>query len=138
MLPGVEIVSDKTGIIGLIESRSNPKRLPPIEVLRQARPVGREVFDSEFFSGDKLYYVLYEHPILEGRDKLHLARKEELLPFLQTRIHPERGEGLDITVTSQDDVSGLLICNHDGEMFLLPALGIGDAGAGDSVGESKT
>ena len=45
MVPGVEVVDDRAGVIGLLKSRRNPRGLPPLEVLRQARPVGREGAD---------------------------------------------------------------------------------------------
>jgi len=92
--------------------------LPPLEVLRKAKHVGKEVFESKFFSATESYYVLYEHPALKDHDKVFLVERQELLPFLQAKIKPERGEGLDITVTSHD-LNNFLICNHDGDLFFL-------------------
>jgi len=53
MVPGVEVVDDRAGVIGLLKSRRNPRGLPPLEVLRQARPVGREGADFYVAAGLK-------------------------------------------------------------------------------------
>lgn len=133
MIPGTELVHDKADMIDLIKARRNPDGLPPLEVLRKAIPVGREVFDGDFFAGNETFYVLYEHPILENRNKLYLVGKQDLLPFLQAAIKPERGEGLDITVVRQEDMKDFLICNHDGEMYLL-SVPIGSPGCRSVTG----
>ncbi|WP_435005290.1 hypothetical protein P12x_003185 [Tundrisphaera lichenicola] len=119
MIPGEEIVIDRELVIDLLRSRRNPKSLPPLELIQQARRVDLEVFDSGFFREETVYYLLYEHPVLKRRDRLYLVRIEELLPFLRSRIKPGRGEGLDLTMTTRDKMEDFLICNHDGDMFLL-------------------
>ena len=53
MVPGVEVVDDRAGVIGLLKSRRNPRGLPPLEVRRQARPVGREGADFYVAAGLK-------------------------------------------------------------------------------------
>src|SRR5262249_14922601 len=104
MIPGIELVDHKAETIGLIKSRRNPDQLSPLELLSQARVVGTEVLDSEFFAGNETFYVLYEHPVIEKHNEVYLVKKQELLSFLRTSLKPERSEGLDVTVTPQDDL----------------------------------
>ena len=93
-------------------------RLSTFEVLNQAVPTGMEVFCSDFFVGNDTFYLLYEHPVLQDRKKFFLVEKDELLFFLKDKINPDRMEGLDVTVATPD-LRMFLICNHDGEMYLL-------------------
>jgi hypothetical protein len=120
VFPGKEIVIERQQLMEDIALRRNPKALSPLEVLGQAQPVGKEVFDSAFFANNSAFYMLYEHPVHWNRNRLFYVEKMDLLHFLDAKIYPERMEGLDVTIVTTD-LQGFLICNHDGEMYLLPA-----------------
>jgi hypothetical protein len=116
--PGTEVTGEQQHLVEHIKVGINPKKLPPLEVLKLAVPVGKEVFRSDFFAGSDSFYLLCEHPVLQGKKRLFFVDREELLAFLNAEINPDRMEGLDITV-ARPDLCRFLICNHDGEMYLL-------------------
>jgi len=118
IFPGKDVTSEQPQLMEDIDLRMNPERLPPLEVLKQAIPVGNEVFGSDFLAGGDTFYLYYEHPVLQRRKKLFVVHKDDLLSFLNAKIKPDRMEGLDVTV-ADPELRRFLICNHDGEMYLL-------------------
>lgn len=70
---------------------------------------------SPFFSAER-FVVYYERPDLARHNRLHVVPREELLAFLDDRIRPERGEGVDLTITTFE-MTEFLLTSHDGDMF---------------------
>lgn len=118
MFPGRDITMERSDITKAIIDRRNPLRLSPLELLSRGRYVGKEILTSDMFVGEDPLYMLYEHPVHRFKDRLHLTPAQELAAFLNKEINPETLDGIDVTVTNLT-MDRFLICNHDGEMFLL-------------------
>lgn len=64
-------------------------------------------------------YLLYnKHPVHSYLDRLFVVSRENLIPLLQEKINTKKGEGIDIII-SKKDLTKSIMCNHDGEVFLL-------------------
>ncbi len=118
IFPGKDITDEQPQLMKDIDLRINPNRLPPLDIIQQAVPVGKEVLGSNFFADSDTFYLYYEHPVLQRRKKMYLVHKDDLMSFLNANIEPDRMEGLDVTV-SDPELRWFLICNHNGEMYLL-------------------
>ncbi len=77
--------------------------------------VGIEFFDSPFFDADR-YLVYYDRHDCPQLNRLSIASRVDLLAFLRDRIRPDRGEGMDLTITTFE-MAEFLITNHDGDMW---------------------
>jgi hypothetical protein len=82
-----------------------------------SRRVGKEeALRSAFFAAERLlvYYERHDCPRL---NRLHIVPCEELVAWLDGRIRPERGEGVDLTITGFE-MAEFLVTNHDGDLWL--------------------
>lgn len=64
------------------------------------------------------FYVFYEHPVHEFKNKLFKASRNEVTGFIKEEILPEEGMGLDMTIYSLD-MKTIIAFNHDGDIFLV-------------------
>ena len=112
IFPGIEIINfDKEKIIFKIESVSDPNN---ISITR----IDNEVYNLEIFEKYKTFYLFYDHPVHDFLDKLFMTDRDDLIKFMKERVSPERGDGFDMIVVPKNDFSEMIICNHDGDIFL--------------------
>lgn len=50
--------------------------------------------------------------------RLYITGRDEIIGFMRTHIDYEHGEGVDIAICTKE-ISNAVICNHDGQVFLL-------------------
>ncbi len=115
-LPGENITSAQPELIARLDERRTRPGYTPFEAMCFSRRVGKEVLTSPFFALER-FLVYYERPDSSRHNRLHLVARDELLRFLDERIRPERGEGVDLTITTFE-MSEFLITNHDGDMWV--------------------
>jgi hypothetical protein len=118
MFPGQDITAESGELIREFRRRRNPAGLPPLDVLRSAARVDKDILRGSPFMQQGTFLVLFEHPVLEDRTRLVSVPRDELLAFVDAKMRPQRGEGRDMTI-APPDFSVFVICNHDGQMFLL-------------------
>jgi hypothetical protein len=118
MLPGRDITAESADLVGEFRRRRNPAGLAPIDLLRSSTRVTKDALRGPPFDRHDTFLVLFEHPVLERRTRLVTVPRDELLAFADAEILPERGEGRDMTI-APPDLSAFLVCNHDGDTFLL-------------------
>jgi hypothetical protein len=114
-LPGNDVTATQPELIGRLHERRFPAGHSPYEAMCKSQRVGKEVLASAFFAADRflLYYERHECPRL---NRLHIVGRDELVAFLDERICPERGEGVDLTITTFE-MAEFLITSHDGNLF---------------------
>ena len=61
-----------------------------------------------------MYYQRHDCPRL---NRLHIAPAAELAAWLDDRVLPERGQGVDLTITGFE-MAEFLITNHDGDLWV--------------------
>lgn len=115
MLPGEDLTRSSPELIQEVEHRMNPYGFDPYFAMYLSQRVNKDFMRDSFFEGDEffLYYTRHDCP---KKNRLHRANRAATLSFLDSRINPETGQGLDVVVAN-DSVSAFLICNHDGDMF---------------------
>lgn len=76
-----------------------------------------DVYSSDFFQNNQEFYVMYLDPsgIIE---RLYITPCIDILNFMKERINKEYGEGVDIAICTKE-IENAVICNHDGEIFLI-------------------
>jgi hypothetical protein len=120
--PGAEITHGVAAITARITAVSNPSCVSNLAVLSAAHRVELNSFVDKFIRNDDDYWVWYEHPVHAKKNRLFSVSGKQLRGFLKEEIHPERQEGLDITIMSHNETC-LAICNHDGQVFVIKAVG---------------
>lgn len=115
MLPGTDLTKTAPRLMSEVEQRMNPQGLHPYHAMCLSKRVDKSFLSSPFFQALEfyLYYTRHDCP---KKNRIHLADRSSTVTFLNERIHPERGQGLDVVVTTEDMVC-FLICSHDGDMF---------------------
>lgn len=73
-----------------------------------------------FFTNNQEFYVLFLDPrgIIE---RLYITSCSDIMHFMKEHINIEYGEGVDIAICTKK-IDNALICNHDGQIFLLNEL----------------
>jgi hypothetical protein len=113
-LPGSPVRDGESLTSEALMRMLKPALLEPIELLKTASGVGVEFLsDIAFFDG-KAFYIFCVH----GKKQVHQADRAELIRFLAEHIHPVRMEGIDIVV-SDIEMRRFLVCNHDGDSFII-------------------
>ncbi|MBQ5851726.1 MAG: hypothetical protein IIW54_13080 [Lachnospiraceae bacterium] len=81
--------------------------------------VNEEVYSLEFFQQNDEFYVMYLDPrgVIE---KLYVTRCDDIISFMRERVDYEQGEGVDIAICTKE-IANAVICNHDGQIFMLKA-----------------
>jgi hypothetical protein len=86
--PGEEI-AHREGIALALHARLDPE---VIAAWQSLGPHGPEL--DEFLTADR-YYIFHEHPVHRFKDRLFLAARADVIPFLRRTFCAARGEGLD-------------------------------------------
>ncbi|WP_438447654.1 hypothetical protein [Gorillibacterium sp. sgz5001074] len=119
IFPGNRVSHDKANqIMNELLQQINPQNVEPVENIKNWVQVNNQVYNTDAFSSQKGYYLFYKHPIHNYQDKLFLTNKSDVIAFLKDRIYPDREEGLDVIVATED-YSNIIVCNHDGQIFLV-------------------
>jgi hypothetical protein len=119
IFPGIRVSHDKANqIMKELLHQINPNNFEPGENIENWVQVGKKVYNSDAFFSEEGYYLFYKHPIHDYQDKLFLTNKTDVIAFLKDRINPDREEGLDVIVATED-YSKIIVCNHDGQIFLV-------------------
>lgn len=117
IFPGNKITENKTEIMFRVVAQINLDK----DIITGEGEKWERVDDvnciSRILSDSESYYLLYKHPVHEYLDQLYLSKGDELISFIYDRIKPDRLEGLDITIASEDFIL-LVVCNHDGEIYM--------------------
>lgn len=93
----------------------NPDNVAPILAMKSWENISLlEVIDEINKCGN--LYVLYKHPTNNKKDRLTQTTCAELIEYINKKINPYRGEGVDIIVVSSD-FDKAFIFNHDGDIF---------------------
>ena len=81
--------------------------------------VNEEVYSLEFFQQNDEFYVMYLDPrgVIE---RLYVTRCDDIVSFMKERVNYEYGEGVDIAICTKE-IANAVICNHDGQIFMLKA-----------------
>lgn len=71
----------------------------------------------DFFRQRDEFYVMYLDPrgVIK---KLYRTCGEDIVGFMKEYIDGERGDGVDIVICT-DDICNAVVCNHDGQIFVL-------------------
>lgn len=79
--------------------------------------IGEKVYSLNFFENNQEFYVMYLDPrgIIE---RLYVTSCNEIVTFMKERINAEYGEGVDVVICTKE-ITNALICNHDGQIFIL-------------------
>jgi len=119
-LPGEEVIdkNDAAEIRCKISKLMNPLNIPNFDNMLRWKQIQSNILDLEIIINNTLFYLLYEHPVLSYKNKLLTVSKKDLIDFLKCRINQEHKIGLDITICTLDFTSAI-ICNHDGDIFLI-------------------
>ena len=114
-LPGVDVTASQPELTTRLDERRSRPGYTPVEAMRRSQRVGKDFLWSPFFAADRflVYYERHDWPQLS---RLHLVSRDELVAFLEERIHPERGEGADLTITTFE-MAEFLITSHDGDLW---------------------
>lgn len=116
MIPGIDI-KDIAVFKQKINKNLNPSKKPYIELLKVWNLVNKKVYDIINELNYEIFYILYEHPVHEFKDKLSKVNKKELLDFIDNNFFSAENSGTDVTITSED-FSVIFVCNHDDEIYL--------------------
>lgn len=81
--------------------------------------VNEEVYSLEFFRQNEELYVMYLDPRSQI-ERLYVTHCHDIVSFMKERISYECGEGVDIAICTKD-ITNAVICNHDGQVFVLKA-----------------
>jgi hypothetical protein len=115
-LPGTDVSLTQFELIARLEERRTRLGYTPLEAMHLSQRVGKDFLRSPFFAA-KRFLVYYERHDCPRLNRLHIVPSEELVAWLDSRIRPERGEGIDLTITGFE-MAEFLITNHDGEMWV--------------------
>lgn len=115
-LPGTDVTASQPDLIARLEARCTQPGYSSFDAMCLSRRVGKEFLRSAFFAAERLlvYYQRHDCPRL---NRLHIVPAAELAAWLDDRIHPERGQGVDLTITGFE-MSEFLITNHDGDLWV--------------------
>jgi hypothetical protein len=116
-LPGTDVTASQPDLIARINERRSRPGYTPSETMALSRRVGKDFLHSRFFAAER-FLVYYERHDCPRLNRLYLVPREELISLLDDRIRPERGEGVDLTITTFE-MAEFLITNHDGDVFYL-------------------
>ncbi len=116
LLPGLAI-QNRDRVERLLEDRIGMDLPNPSQNQSKLRPASLDEVIQHAI-GANHFFVLYRHPFLTKKRRLTLASREELVEFLLERINPDRGDGLDLIVASED-LRIAFMFNHDGDSFIL-------------------
>lgn len=114
IFPGQEITINKSSIIAHINDNLDSVNKSIHHWIR----MDERIYDDDVINDYDVFYLFYNHPVHDYLNKLFLTNKDQLLSFMKERINFEREEGIDIIVMP-NDFSKRIICNHDGEIYLV-------------------
>jgi hypothetical protein len=115
-LPGTDVTASQPELIARLNERCSRPGYTPFEAMCLSRQIGVEVLHSAFFAAER-FLVYYERHDCPRLNRLHIVPRNELVAFLDERIQPERGQGVDLTITTFE-MAEFLITNHDGDLWL--------------------
>ncbi len=114
-LPGIDVSTSQPALITRLNERCSRPGFTPFEALCLSQRVGKDFLRSPFFAAER-FLVYYERHDCPRLNRLHLVPRDELVAFLDDRIRPERGEGVDLIITTFE-MEEFLVTNHDGDLF---------------------
>jgi hypothetical protein len=114
-LPGTDVTSTQPELIARLEERRHRHGYTPFEAMCLSQRVEKDFLRSAFFMTEQ-FLVYYERHDCPRLNRLHVTPREELIAFLDDRIRPERGQGLDLTITTFE-LTDYLLTSHDGDMW---------------------
>lgn len=53
-------------------------------------------------------------------ERLYFTHRDDIVSFMKERVSYEYGAGVDIAICTKD-ITNAVICNHDGQVFVLKA-----------------
>lgn len=119
LIPGNRIQSNnKEKIQKVILTRINANNGDNYSNINSWKRVDNDIYESSVIKKNEDFYILYIHPIHEYMNKLFETKVDVLIEFMKKYINYERGDGIDIVIATKD-FNELIVCNHDGEIFLL-------------------
>ena len=79
--------------------------------------LNEDIYNEVFFNLFEEFYVMYLDPagIIKS---LYISGREEIVAFTKERINYRHSEGIDIAICTKQ-INNAVICNHDGQVFLL-------------------
>lgn len=98
-----------------IERRMDPLGFHPYVAMCLSERVDKAFLKSSFFNAS-MYYLYYTRHDCPKKNRIHRADRSSTVAFLSDRIDPERSQGLDVVITTEE-MNCFLICSHDGDMF---------------------
>ncbi len=114
-LPGTDVTASQPELIARLNERRSRPGYTPFEAMCLSRRVGKEFLQSPFFAAER-FLVYYERHDCPKLNRLHLVPGAELVAFLDERIRPERGQGVDLTITTFE-MAEFVLTNHDGDLW---------------------
>jgi len=116
LLPGINI-KDLTTYQNRINEILNPNNESYIKLIKEWKLINTEVYDIIKELHYNNYYILYEHPVHEFKNRLSEVTKKELLGFIHNNFFSAENDGIDVTIATKD-FSVIFVCNHDDEIYI--------------------
>ena len=120
MLPGINI-NDIVSFKEKVRMILNPNSEPYIKLIQIWKKIDNKFFEIVKTLNCEIYYILYQHPVHDFKDKLSKTTKKELLDFINNLFFNPPNNGLDIKIVTED-FSVIFVCNHDDEIYLAHPL----------------
>ncbi|MGD2183831.1 hypothetical protein [Lusitaniella coriacea] len=115
MFTGIEI-SESSLLVKEIQKKLNPSSLKPIDLLHTWEKRDLQWCYRNLIDLYDEFYIFYEHPVHNFKNKLLRTKKDECMKFILEYIKPDEGTGVDVTISSLD-MKSMIVCNHDGDIF---------------------
>ncbi|NPC94280.1 hypothetical protein HOO54_19175 [Bacillus sp. WMMC1349] len=116
IFPGTKVIKNEDEIKKELNYKINPQNINPINNILNWVKLDKKIYSSGVLEKYEDFYLYYTHPIHDYLDKLFFTSYDDLIKFLKDRIDPDRGEGLDLIISSKD-YETIIVCNHDGEIY---------------------
>ena len=110
-------LDDSIQLIEAMQKRLNPFNLKPIDLVDSWDTINLQCCLENFLKFHEEFYVFYEHPVHQFKNKLFITHKNQCIEFVKEHINPDEGTGIDVTISSLD-MKSMIVCNHDGDIFL--------------------
>lgn len=117
MFPGYEI-KQRNRLVHNLKKIKNPLNQKGCEQFDDWTEISLELCCLILSDLHDEFYIFYEHPVHEFKNKLFKASGNEVSEFIKEEILPEQGLGLDMTIYSLD-MKTIVAFNHDGDIFLV-------------------
>jgi len=117
MFPGYEI-KPRNRLVHNLKKIKSSSSLKSDDLSCQWTEISIECCCSKLSDLQDEFYIFYEHPVHEFKNKLFKASSNEVIEFIKEAILPEEGMGLDMTIYSLD-MKTIIAFNHDGDIFLV-------------------